>query len=564
MGRIDRVASHGKTGSGMRKNEEYTLTHDEFLKYNNKLQLLGNGGFGRVYKIHYSTDTRKIYAMKVINIQEVTHRYMLESPMKKASKPNTPARDPEMRNELRQHILCSLLNEVEIMRGLNHRNIVSIFHYYMEGTVAHKGETSSFSATPRHYNHTLPSPRHLYIIMEYSAHGSLLKYIRSQPRQCVSELISAGITAQVLEGLVYLANLSIVHGDVKAANVLLFPHGVIKLCDFGLSFQWDDENTEDYDDYHLVSKENSNKQLQKIAANGSAYWLAPEIILHRMATPKSDIWSLGATVLEMLTGFPPFSNRGPLSACHAVGSGTKIDYPHGISDDCKLFLESCFQYNPTLRSRARTLQNHPWIKHVKKNILEFIEINTDDEEDGSLADIELGPLPNPHNEQDIEKKNILESFKEKDADFEFSDVDLEVTSLNVSDEKAGNKPSDLERIDKLTHTELKNLNVIHDDDGFEILKTNYLPTLISILQSSAPTNIRLAEQLLRMGEKFLQSHPVELQRFCLSGSLVPLSVARRDGHLADNTVRLVQQLVWDGFQSRGREWLLAAGFETEL
>ena len=565
MGQIDKTVSYGKIENGMRKKEDYTLTHDEFAKFNNKLQLLGNGGFGRVYKIKCATDKKRIYAMKVINIQEVTHRYMLESPMKKSSKPNTPARNPEMRNELRQHILCSLLNEVEIMRGLSHRNIVSIFHYYMEGYISHERDKIPSSATPKHFNHTLPSPQHLYIIMEYSAHGSLLKYIRSHPRQCLPELISAGITSQILEGLVYLASLSIVHGDIKAANVLLFPHGVIKLCDFGLSFQWDDENTEDYDDYHHVSKANSNKQLQKIATNGSAYWLAPEIILHRMATPKSDIWSLGATVIEMLTGFPPFSNRGPLSACHAVGSGAKIDYPRGISEDCKLFLDSCFHYNPTLRSRARTLKNQPWIKHVKTNILGFIEMNTDDDDGEGLDDIKLDVLPNTHNEQEIEKKQLymLESFKEKDRDFEFSDADFDVTTLHMNDGMPGNKHSKLKRIDKLSHTELGNLHIVNDDNEFKILKINYLPALISTLQSSAPDNIRRAEQLLTLGEKYLQSHPEELKRFCLSGSLVPLSTARRDGHLGEDTIRLVQQLVWDGFQSRGREWLLAAGLETD-
>lgn len=543
-----------------KKRDAYTLTHDEFMRYNNRLQLLGNGGFGKVYKIICDIEPEKIYAMKVIDVQEVTHRYMLDSPMKLASRPNTPARNPELRNELRQHILVSLLNEVKIVRGLKHPNIVSIFHYYMDGEKMHEKENTVSMKTPRHYGYTSPGPKHLYIIMEYSKYGSLLKYIKSQPRRCLSEMVSAGITLQILEGLIYLASLSIVHGDIKAANILIFPNGVIKLCDFGLSFQWDDENMDDYDDYQHVSKISSNKQLQKIATNGSAYWLAPEIILHRMATPKSDIWSLGATVIEMLTGNPPFSNRGPLSACHAVGSGAKIEYPIGIGVDCRSFLDSCFQYDPTLRSRARTLRNHSWIKHVKKNILEFIEINADD---ADFDDTDLSSLADNNSVQEREKKQLLEQFKEEDTDFEFSDSDFDVGTLRVQSDKFKDNLSDFKHLSKLGVKELRKMPIADTPAQFEVLQKNYTSTLIETLRSNdVPDQISRTEELLRIGKQFLRLYSDELRKFCFSGGLVPLSISKENGSLSQDTVRLIEDLILEVFQSRGREWLLVAGFET--
>lgn len=413
----------------MKQYDQYTLSHDEFLKYNNKQQLLGNGGFGKVYKI--LDDKNCVYAMKIIDIKEVTNRYMLESPMVARTRSNSPCNVVKYNNnELRKHILNSLLNEVKIMRELKHPNIVSIFHYYID---KNNEGTNYYNNNP--HNNGMMTPlrntlmsQYLYIIMEYSPYGSLLKYIRLQQNKSLPELVTAGITFNILNALVYLANLSIVHGDIKAANILIFPDGVIKICDFGLSFQWDDENSDDYNE----DIQDDNKRLQKIATNGSAYWLAPEIILHRMATPKSDIWSLGATIIEMLTGHPPFSNKGPLSACHAVGSGTKIQYPNGINKNCEGFLNECFQYNPILRPRAKSLIEHPWIKHSNKNIMKYVELENEENEidvdENSFEHIISRSKTNSNNNNNDNnngrRNKLLESFKEEENDYKFNENDL--------------------------------------------------------------------------------------------------------------------------------------------
>ncbi|KAG0681130.1 hypothetical protein C6P40_003850 [Pichia californica] len=556
------------------KYQDYTLTYDEFIEYNHKHQLLGRGGFGKVFK---TTDSKNnVYAMKIIDIKEVTHRYMLETPMK----PRINKHERYDNFQFRKHILTSLLNEVKIMKNLQHPNIISIYHYYMDDnddTNNNNNNNNIDDDDDNDKDKILSTPQrnpinsqNLYIIMEYSSHGSLLQYIRSQPNRHISEFVSSGITLNILDGLAYLASLSIIHGDIKAANLLIFPKGIIKLCDFGLSFQWDDENSDDYNE----DVQDDNKRLQKIATNGSAYWLAPEIILHRMATPKSDIWSLGSTIIEMLTGYPPFSKKGPLSACHAVGSGTKVEYPIGLSKDCISFLDECFQYDPTLRSRAKTLQNHNWIKHTKKNILEFVEIDNDsDNNDTDLGleydkinDMEFKRNKNPVSFK--KNKTQLDSFKEKHEDFQFNESELDVSLLEITNNKESYNNfttiKKLYQINQLKLEELKHINVIEEMMDMDELREHYIPMVMKLLLKSPdiPDRIARTEQLLRIGKEFLRMHPLQLRQLCLSGCLVPLAIAKQEHRLNIETIRLVQKLVLGTFKTRGEEWLSASGFKA--
>lgn len=556
--------SNRYNNSAMLNTDKYALTHEEFLEYDHKKQLLGHGGFGKVYKVKNKS---KVYAMKVIDINEVTQRYMLESPMKMTRpKPNTSARNVICsQNELKQNILNSLLNEVKIMKELKHPNVVSIFHYYIDESQKMESKPNIISSTPYQINSML-GHRNLYIIMEYTSYGSLLNYIKIQQGKHLTEVISAGITSQILDGLIYLSSLNIIHGDIKAANILIFPNGIIKIADFGLSFQWDDENLtgNDENDEEPISKsENAgnNKRLQQIATNGSAYWLAPEIILHRMATPKSDIWSLGATIIEMLTGSPPFSNKGPLTACHAVGSGSKIEYPNGLTKECRSFLDCCFTYDPTSRPRAKKLKMHIWIKHIKTNILGFVEMDdANNEEDGIDDSIYL--MNNTKKQRDdvekqLEKKNkLLESFKEDNGDFQFNDNDFLFGKPEILAKK--NPLPELTYLDKLSILQLKDIDTISDDSYDDVLEAHYTSCLINILNEKYSDDcVQRAEQVIRIGQGFLKRHRDEVKRVCLSGCLVPLSLGLEGG-----TRRLVADLVVETWGARGLEWLMVCGFKT--
>jgi len=161
--------------------------------------------------------------------------------------------------------------EVDILRRLRHANVVQLL-----------GCVRADDA--------------LYIVMELADCGSLAAAIkRFGPLQ---EPLAAVYTAQILRGLAFLAQQGVVHRDLKGANVLVNSNGLVKLSDFGIAT--------------IATSEAGAGAAADTEFAGSPFWLAPEQVAETGGgTQKSDVWSLGCTVIEMLTGAPPWS---PLSA----------------------------------------------------------------------------------------------------------------------------------------------------------------------------------------------------------------------------------------------------------
>lgn len=151
-------------------------------------------------------------------------------------------------------------------------------------------------------------------------------------------------TLQVLEGLEYLHENRIVHRDIKGANVLADSAGNVKLADFGAS-----------------------KRLQTIktmtgfkSVQGTPYWMSPEVINGDGYGRKSDIWSVGALVVEMFTTQPPFAEYEPMAALFKIGqASTDIGQciPDGISPHARHFLTRCFLR--LVARRSHCLKSHP-------------------------------------------------------------------------------------------------------------------------------------------------------------------------------------------------------------
>jgi serine/threonine protein kinase len=106
----------------------------------------------------------------------------------------------------------------------------------------------------------------------------------------LSERQVASYSVKVLEGLDYLHHNNIVHGNLKAANILMTKNRCIKLADFGLSL-------------HL-------HEIKHGGTTCTPNWTAPEVIALWYTSTRSDIWSFGCTVIELLTGQPPYSDIG--------------------------------------------------------------------------------------------------------------------------------------------------------------------------------------------------------------------------------------------------------------
>src|SRR5581483_793808 len=134
----------------------------------------------------------------------------------------------------------------------------------------------------------------LVMIMEY-IEGSTLEMIMREGRIPIKDC--ANYMSQVLSALAYAHARGIVHRDIKPANMMLTPNGVVKLMDFGIA--------KITVDHHLT---------QAGKTVGSLFYMSPEQIRGDVnLDPRSDLYSLGISFYEMVTGRRPFEGESDYS-----------------------------------------------------------------------------------------------------------------------------------------------------------------------------------------------------------------------------------------------------------
>ncbi|KAL3515594.1 hypothetical protein ACH5RR_022496 [Cinchona calisaya] len=181
----------------------------------------------------------------------------------------------------------------------------------------------------------------LYIFLELVTKGSLLNlYQKYNLRDSQVSVYSR----QILSGLSYLHQQNVVHRDIKCANILVDVSGSVKLADFGLA---------------KATKLNDIK-----SCKGTPFWMAPEVVNQKNHGYglAADIWSLGCTVLEMLTGRIPYSHLEGMQAMFRIGKGEPPPIPNTLSRDAQDFILECLQVNPDARPTASQLLDHPFVR----------------------------------------------------------------------------------------------------------------------------------------------------------------------------------------------------------
>jgi hypothetical protein len=172
-----------------------------------------------------------------------------------------PDLPPEMMGEVRERFL----REARSAGRLNHPNIVTIFDVGEQDGVA-------------------------YIAMEVLEGRSLQQMLRDPARLPLATIVN--VAAQVAEALDHAQRFGIVHRDVKPANIMVSPAGRAKLTDFGVA--------------HVPS----SAMTQTGAALGSPKYMSPEQVTGQPIDPRSDIFSLGVVLYEMLARRTPFERAG--------------------------------------------------------------------------------------------------------------------------------------------------------------------------------------------------------------------------------------------------------------
>eukprot|EP01062_Namystynia_karyoxenos_P076284 TRINITY_DN7464_c0_g1_i1.p1 TRINITY_DN7464_c0_g1~~TRINITY_DN7464_c0_g1_i1.p1 ORF type:complete len:613 (+),score=119.42 TRINITY_DN7464_c0_g1_i1:91-1839(+) len=221
--------------------------------------------------------------------------------------------------------LQAICSEIQLMRGFDHPNICELL-----------GAELSADA------------RHVLIFMELIVGGSVTSIVHRF--RTLPTAVLKNYTRDVFRGLQYLHERRVIHRDVKGANVLVqqvTPQGggVAKLCDFGISTQ-------------LAAGTGTCDTLA-----GSPYWMAPEVFTQPQGyDSKADIWSAGCTVVEMITGRPPWPQRSAAAVIQMVASGV---FPTAIPSDLprcrRRFIERCLRRDPRERPGAEEMLSDPWL-----------------------------------------------------------------------------------------------------------------------------------------------------------------------------------------------------------
>lgn len=145
-----------------------------------------------------------------------------------------------------------------------------------------------------------------------------------------------------------------IHRDIKGGNILTTKDGIVKLADFGVAT-------------NLTESEKSNSIV------GTPYWMAPEVIeISGQITSACDIWSLGCTVVELLTTNPPYANLNSCTAMLKIVQEPMPPFPESVSDELRDFLNKCFEKDPFKRIDAKGLLQHVWLTKYDKTLIQKV------------------------------------------------------------------------------------------------------------------------------------------------------------------------------------------------
>lgn len=230
----------------------------------------------------------------------------------------------------REAPMKQLLREVSIISSTKHVNIIQFYGAYMS-----------------------PSSSEVKILMDLCEGGSLEsvgKRIKDRGA-IVGEMIAGRLAEGVLQGLAYLHTKRTIHRDIKPSNILLSREGVVKLCDFGVSGELVDSHAGTF--------------------TGTSFYMAPERICGHEYTIRSDVWSTGISLLELVQNRFPFPNDLPpieLMMYITTGEPPRLEDEPGVnwSDDMKDFIKQTLIVNALTRPTPRDMLAHPWIVNVMK------------------------------------------------------------------------------------------------------------------------------------------------------------------------------------------------------
>ncbi|KEG06832.1 serine/threonine protein kinase [Trypanosoma grayi] len=287
-----------------------------------RLEVLGDGSYSVVVA------ARHLPTQQIVALKELSRRRL---------------RDLNLEKQLQW--------EINVHRRLRHPNVVRMLSYYV-------------------------TPQSVVLVLEMCPRGTLLQKIKTMPQGRFDERRAARYLRQAARALVYLHRHGIAHRDLKLENMLLDAHGVARLGDFGWSKTVNDPttrsgggsggggvalslgpaNSNDKDDAGERSGDRG-----RLTVCGTLDYLSPEMLCGLPHTFKTDVWSLGVMLVEMLVGAPPFyrvSQQDTLAAIREAAPHLGDGVP--MSPLARDLVLAMLQKDPDARPTMAEVLQHPW------------------------------------------------------------------------------------------------------------------------------------------------------------------------------------------------------------
>lgn len=298
----------------------------------------------------------------------------------------------------------NIKREFVLMKNLNHPNIINLYNVIFDAK----------------YNN-------IYLVLDYHQNGDLAKFLNKRP---LKEIYAQKYLKQLASGLEYLLENNIIHRDLKPQNILVTESFNIKITDFGFARYFDNDAM-----IHTLC--------------GSPMYMAPEIMKNKKYNNKSDLWSVGIILFEMLTATVPHKAKNILELINKIEK-YPIKLPKFVQiDESGIdLLNRLLQKDPIKRISWEDFFSHKWIQ--KDRVLEkennFLEISFNQ----SLPNIEDMKISSqfynfnhdsicklsvsPKNDVSFDHADLFENSQESESDSDsYLSANEDHESMNISE-----------------------------------------------------------------------------------------------------------------------------------
>ena len=320
-------------------------------------------------------------------------------------------------NKLNENIRNKIEIEVDILRKLDHTNIIKLYDsFYNDGIlyiVLEKCKTDFYTELKTNYS-TIDV-------------NTKLNWIK-----------------QLIKGLLYLHKNKIIHRDIKPQNILINNQNELKIIDFGFARHFETEN--------LMN-----------TVCGSPLYMSPELFINRMYDYRTDYWSMGIIFYQIIVGTLPYNARNLVDLMSKLKNITDIKIPQNIislyDEDIINLIESMLIISTKYRISFDSFNSHPFIKkninenYISNNILDDILYNSYDTMDLPICDSLIKSTYNINNQELYESIEIINKLKEIETSIEIKPIEIVNKSKPI---EIVNKSKPIEIVNKSKPIEISN------------------------------------------------------------------------------------------------------------